>query len=218
MVDGLRADDGPDPDFGAFVDEHVGYRQALEAAGVRVEEMAPLDAFPDAVFVEDAALCLGSHAIVLRPGAPSRFGEAEAITADLEARFAAVARVDDGFVDGGDILVTDREVLVGLSARTNAAGAGALAAAVAPTGRPVRVVTTPPGVLHFKNRLCGHRCRRDLLDGPVGGQRLFRRLRRARVPIRGGGSSQHDQGQRSCADAYGLPEGPKHYFETAATT
>ena len=150
VVDGLRADDGPDPDFGAFVDEHVGYRQALEAAGVRVEEMAPLDAFPDAVFVEDAALCLGSHAIVLRPGAPSRFGEAEAITADLEARFATVARVDDGFVDGGDILVTDREVLVGLSARTNAAGAEALAAAVAPTGRPVRVVTTPPGVLHFK--------------------------------------------------------------------
>ena len=131
VVDGLRADDGPAPDFAAFVDEHVAYRRALEAAGVRVEEMAPLDAFPDAVFVEDAALCLGSHAIVLRPGAPSRFGEAEAITADLEARFATVARVDDGFVDGGDILVTDREVLVGLSTRTNAAGAEALAAAVA---------------------------------------------------------------------------------------
>ena len=79
--------------------------------------------------------CASAPAIVLRPGAPSRFGEAEAITADLEARFATVARVDDGFVDGGDILVTDREVLVGLSARTNAAGAEALAAAVAPTGR-----------------------------------------------------------------------------------
>ena len=101
----------------------------MEAAGVRVEEMALLDAFPDAVFVEDAALCLGSHAIVLRPGAPSRFGEAEAITADLEARFATVARVDDGFVDGGDILVPAREVLVGLSARTIAAGAEALAGA-----------------------------------------------------------------------------------------
>ena len=48
MADGLPA----------FVDEHVGYRRALEAAGVRVEEMALLDAFPDAVFVEDAALCL----------------------------------------------------------------------------------------------------------------------------------------------------------------
>ena len=76
VIDGLRAEDGPDPDFSAFVDEHVGYRRALKVAGVRVEEMAPLDAFPDAVFVEDAALCLGSRAIVLRPGAPSRFGEA----------------------------------------------------------------------------------------------------------------------------------------------
>ncbi|MEM9201296.1 MAG: arginine deiminase family protein [Actinomycetota bacterium] len=150
VVDGLRAIDGPDPDFDAFVAEHAGYCDALAAAGMRVEVMEELDAFPDAVFVEDAALCVGSHATVLRPGAPSRAGEADAIVADLEARFATVARVEDGFVDGGDILVTATEVLVGLSARTDRVGVEALAVAVEPAGLPVRVVETPADVLHFK--------------------------------------------------------------------
>ncbi len=150
VVDGLRADAGPDPDFATFVREHEGYVQALAAAGVRVEAMAALDEFPDGVFVEDAALCIGSHATILRPGAPSRAGEADAIAADLEARFATVARVADGFVDGGDILVTGSEILVSLSARTDRAGAEALRSAVESTGLPVRIVETPPDVLHFK--------------------------------------------------------------------
>jgi dimethylargininase len=150
VVDGLRAVDGPAPDFGAFVVEHEGYCAALAAAGLLVEVLDPLDDFPDAVFVEDAALCIGTHATVLRPGAPSRVGEADAIVADLDARFASVARVTEGHVDGGDILVTGTEILVGLSARTDRAGVDGLAAATAPTGLPVRVVETPPGVLHFK--------------------------------------------------------------------
>lgn len=150
VVDGLRAGDGPDPDFAAFAAEHEGYLVALADAGMRVEMMESLDDFPDAVFVEDAALCIGSHAIVLRPGAPSRAGEADAIVDDLRARFATVARIEDGYVDGGDILVTATEILVGLSDRTDPEGAQALATAAAPTGLPIRVVTTPPGVLHFK--------------------------------------------------------------------
>lgn len=150
VVDGLRAGDGPDPDFAAFAAEHDLYLSALEAAGMRVEIMDSLDEFPDAVFVEDAALCIGPHATVLRPGAPSRAGEADAIVADLEARFASVARVTEGHVDGGDILVSGTEIMVGLSERTDRAGVAALAEAVAPTGLPVRIVETPPGVLHFK--------------------------------------------------------------------
>ncbi|MCH1436228.1 MAG: hypothetical protein L7U56_11195, partial [Acidimicrobiales bacterium] len=66
VVEGLRAEAGPDPDFDSFRAEHDGYVRALVAAGVEVVTMAALDEFPDAVFVEDAALCIGSHATVLR--------------------------------------------------------------------------------------------------------------------------------------------------------
>jgi dimethylargininase len=150
VVDGLRAIDGPDPDFERFVAEHAGYCAALERAGVAVEVMAELQAFPDAVFVEDAALCIGGHAVVLRPGAQTRAGEAAAITPDLESRFATIATVADGNVDGGDILVTATEIIVGLSARTDAAGVAALATEIEPTGLPVRSVDTPASVLHLK--------------------------------------------------------------------
>ena len=47
-------------------------------------------------------------------------------------------------------MVTEREVLVGRSARTNAAGIAELTRLVAPWGHTVREVHTPPGVLHFK--------------------------------------------------------------------
>lgn len=150
VVDGLRAGDGPDPDFRRFLAQHADYVQALERAGMVVDLLQELPEYPDAVFVEDAALCIGNHAVVLRPGAPSRAGEAEATVADLEQRFATVERVETGFVDGGDVLVTGTEVLAGLSARTDRAGAEALGRAVAATGLTLRVVETPPGVLHFK--------------------------------------------------------------------
>ncbi|MEP4037900.1 hypothetical protein [Pseudophaeobacter sp.] len=38
-------------------------------------ELDPLDAFPNAVFVEDTALSLPRGAVLMRPGAPSRMGE-----------------------------------------------------------------------------------------------------------------------------------------------
>ena len=56
----------------------------------------------------------------------------------------------DSFIEGGDILATETEILVGRSARTNAAGIAELQRLVAPWGHTVREVFTPPGVLHFK--------------------------------------------------------------------
>jgi dimethylargininase len=97
-------------------------------------------------------LVFGEGAIVLRPGAASRLGEAAELAPVLRRRFGRVMELGEaGFADGGDILVTQAAVLIGLSARTDAAGAAALIERLASLGRPSRVVTTPPGVLHFKS-------------------------------------------------------------------
>jgi dimethylargininase len=85
VVDGLRAEDRGAPDADVFRAEHAAYVAALEAAGVAVTVLEPLEAFPDSVFVEDPALILNGVAIVLRPGAPSRAGEAAALRPALEA-------------------------------------------------------------------------------------------------------------------------------------
>jgi dimethylargininase len=78
----------------------------------------------------------------------------------LRALYGQVVQISgpDSFIEGGDILTTETEVLVGRSARTNAAGIAELTRLVAPWGHSVREVFTPPGVLHFKTDC-------SLLDG-----------------------------------------------------
>ena len=148
---GLRTSDSGDPDPEAFAAEHAAYVNAQRSAGVNVTVMDPLEAFPDSVFIEDVALCIAGVAIVLRPGASSRFGEREATRAALAGHFETIVDLDGhGFVDGGDILATGREVLVGLSSRTDESGVGALERHLADLGIRLRPVRTPAEILHFK--------------------------------------------------------------------
>jgi dimethylargininase len=151
VVDGLRAGNGPSPSFEAVLAEHDAYAAALQAAGVQVTVLPALEQFPDSIFVEDPALVFSQAAILLRPGAPSRQGEAAALAPMLAARFARVLQLSRGHADGGDILVTPWGVLIGLSARTDEAGADALALLLRSLGFSSQVVRTPRGTLHLKS-------------------------------------------------------------------
>jgi dimethylargininase len=152
IVDGLRAVDTGTPDLGLMQAHHDSYIAALRETGATVVELPALDAYPDSVFVEDTALCLPQGAVVMRPGAPSRLGEAAEMAPHLQALYSNVVAIAgaDSYIEGGDILVTEREILVGRSARTNAAGIAELSRLVSPWGHKLREVLTPPGVLHFK--------------------------------------------------------------------
>jgi len=149
---GLRAVDTGNPDLALMQDHHAAYIATLRETGATVIELPALDAYPDSVFVEDTALCLPQGAVIMRPGAPSRLGEAAEMSPHLRALYGEVVEVTgaDSYVEGGDILVTEKEILVGRSARTNAAGIAELTRLVTPWGHKVREVHTPPGVLHFK--------------------------------------------------------------------
>jgi len=150
VVRGLRAVDRGSPTLAGVRREFEAYVAALGNAGVAVETLPPLEEFPDSIFVEDPALVFPEGAILLRPGAPSRLGEAAAIAPELRRRFDRILDLTDGFVEGGDILTTPREVLIGLSARTDERGAKGVLALLEQLGRRGRIVTTPPDVLHFK--------------------------------------------------------------------
>ena len=151
-IHGLRAVDTGAPDLDRMRAHHADYVAALTSTGATVVELPALEAFPDSLFVEDTALCLPEGAVLMRPGAPSRLGEAAEMAPHLRALYSQVVEISgqDSFIEGGDILVTEKEVLVGRSARTNAAGIAELTRLVAPWGHKVREVHTPPGVLHFK--------------------------------------------------------------------
>ena len=151
VAQGLRAVDTGAPDLDLMLAHHADYVAALRSTGATVIELAAMPAYPDSVFVEDTALCLPEGAVVMRPGAPSRLGEAAEMAPTLAGLYRRMARIEGpGTIEGGDILVTGREILVGRSARTDAAGIAELAAIVSAWGHALREVATPPGVLHFK--------------------------------------------------------------------
>lgn len=69
----------------------------------------------------------------------------------LEKLYSQVLAIEGpGFIEGGDILTTEREILIGRSARTDAAGVQEFTKIVERWGYKVRMVETPPDVLHFK--------------------------------------------------------------------
>lgn len=149
VVDGLR-EGGEAPNHEGVLAEHRAYVAALEAAGLEVEVLDPLEDFPDSVFVEDPAFVLREGAILLRPGAPSRIGESAEIAPVLRRRFERVLELDEGFADGGDMLILPDEILIGLSARTDRLGAMRVCALLRQLGRAARIVETPAGILHLK--------------------------------------------------------------------
>jgi dimethylargininase len=130
-----------------------GYARALAACGVTVETLPADEECPDACFVEDTAVVLdASLALVTRPGAPSRHAEVAPVEALLRERVGRVLAIDDerATLDGGDVLRVGDVLFVGLSDRTNGAGAEALARAAHAIG--LAVVTVPVGEgLHLKS-------------------------------------------------------------------
>ena len=130
--------------------QHADYEAALAALGCRVERLETDAAAPDCVFVEDIALVFDELAVITRPGAVSRRRETPAVAAAL-GRYRRLAHIDDdGTLDGGDVLVAGRQVFVGLTERTDDAGAASLARALGPAGYTVRTLTVD-GVLHLKS-------------------------------------------------------------------
>ena len=151
IVDGLRAENIGDPDYEQMLRDHAHYVETLRLAGAEVTELAALGDFPDSVFVEDVALCLPEVAILMRPGAESRAGEVAQMAPVLGDFYQQLLSIEaPGHIEGGDILVTAREILVGGSARTDADGIAQLDDIVKRFGYRLREVATPAGVLHFK--------------------------------------------------------------------
>jgi dimethylargininase len=178
VIHGLSSQSGPRPSFAAIAREHAAYVAALQASGLSVEVLPPLEDYPDSVFVEDPALVFPGAAIVLRPGAPTRLGEATDLERVLTRRFERVFRLQEGFADGGDMLLTPEGMFIGLSKRTNRPGAIELTGILEQLGIHARIVATPANTLHLKSdcSLIDTDC--VLCTEPLAAAGLFDRFRK----------------------------------------
>jgi dimethylargininase len=124
--------------------QHAAYRAMLADCGADVSTLPPSDESPDCVFVEDTAVVLDEIAILASPGAPSRRGEIVAVEEALRP-FRPTERIQlPATLDGGDVLLAGRTLLVGRSARTNTAGIESLREIAGPRGYRV----LPVGIQH----------------------------------------------------------------------
>ncbi|HEX9564451.1 MAG TPA: arginine deiminase family protein [Gemmatimonadaceae bacterium] len=130
--------------------EHARYEEALRVAGLEVRRLPPRDDLPDSVFVEDSAVILDELAVIARSGAASRRAEVESVRAALAPHRPLASIVEPATLDGGDVLVLDHDVLVGLTERTNEAAVAQLGALLSPHDFRVRGVPIT-GCLHLKS-------------------------------------------------------------------
>lgn len=183
VVRGLRAEDHGDPDYHRLKAEHEAYIAALESVGLEVRVLPELEAFPDSVFVEDPALVFTEGAVLLRSGVPSRQGETQAVAPVLRELFDTVLELPSFcHADGGDVLTTPKAVLIGLSKRTDSAGAAALIECLETLGHRAEMVNTPEGVLHFKTECSLLDEETILVTKRMAQAEVFAKFRRIVVP------------------------------------
>jgi dimethylargininase len=130
--------------------QHRQYERALCDAGYRVERLSADETMPDSVFVEDIALVFDELAIVTRPGAASRRVEIPAIADALRHHRPLRAIEAPATIDGGDVLIVDRRVFIGVTTRTNAEAVEQCRRILAPLGYDVTAAEVR-GCLHLKS-------------------------------------------------------------------
>lgn len=143
--------------------EHAEYERQLTALGATVQRLPAAPTLPDAVFVEDTAVVVDQIAVITRPGAESRRPETAAVAEQLAPHRRLVAIEPPGTLDGGDVLVFDREVYVGRSTRTNDSGIDQVRRALEPLG--FRVTAIPvKRCLHLRSAVSRIAARTLLLN------------------------------------------------------
>ena len=129
--------------------QHKGYIDALQSCGVEVEILGELSGHPDCCFVEDTAIIFDDLAVICRPGHPSRANEVHTISERLKEDFEIKFLSPDAKMDGGDVVFTGNEFLIGRSTRTNDNGINELSQIASKYGYSTQVIDVPNSTLHL---------------------------------------------------------------------
>ncbi len=154
FAEGLTTQNLGTPSYDKALEQHEAYCAALRQCGLELIELPTDAAYPDSTFVEDTAILTPNCAILTRPGAPSRQGEVDSVRDVLIHYYSRLYAIQPpGTLDGGDICEAGRHFFIGISQRTNEAGALQLAEILAGEGYTSELIDIrhTPGILHLKS-------------------------------------------------------------------
>ena len=135
FVDGITAANMGPPNLSRALQQHDAYIEALERCGLGVTVLPADERYPDSTFIEDTAILTPHVAVITNPGAKRRNGEKRITQPALNEFYPEVAKIEPpGTLDGGDVLLINNHLYIGLTARTNAQGAQQLIEILEPNG------------------------------------------------------------------------------------
>ena len=185
-ADGLTRLDLGAPDHKRALRQHAAYCQALERCGLELIHLTPDERYPDSTFVEDAAVLIPTAAILTRPGAASRLGEVVSIKETLSSLYLRLDSIQEpGTLDGGDVCEVGNHFLIGLSERTNEAGARQLAELLTSYGYTSSFVDirNMKDILHLKSGLASLGDNRLVVIEALANREEFRGYELVRVNV-----------------------------------
>jgi dimethylargininase len=130
--------------------QHAAYCETLGQLGLTLIEIEPDDRFPDSCFVEDTAIVVGAKAIITRMAAGSRLGEEVEVKKHLQVLREIHEIESPGTIDGGDVLIIDDKIYIGMGERTNESAVRQASRILAPSEYQVIPVALR-GILHLKS-------------------------------------------------------------------
>ena len=174
--EGLTQADLGVPDLELTMQQHATYCAALEKCGLSLTRLEPDPRYPDSTFVEDTAILTARSAILTHPGAVSRRGEVPSVEAALAQIYPSLTTIKPpGTLDGGDVCQVEDHFFIGLSARTNEAGAQQLTDFLEEDGYTVSLVDIQglESTLHLKSGMANLGDRRLVLTQEMETQDAF---------------------------------------------
>jgi len=130
--------------------QHQQYCNTLSLLGINLIRLDTDDSLPDCCFTEDTVVIVDDLAIITSPGIKSRVAETIALEKTLSL-YKNIIRINQpGTIEGGDVLIIERTLYIGISSRTNTEGIRQIAAILEPRGYwivPVEIRNT----LHLKS-------------------------------------------------------------------
>ena len=135
--------------FETALRQHSNYADALSGLGLRLLHLPSMEAFPDSVFVEDTAIILDEFAILAQMGTFSRRPEVDGIAPILKKYREVMHLESPASLEGGDVIVSGKTILIGVSRRSNVIGARQVEQLTKSLGYKVTPVSVH-GCLHLK--------------------------------------------------------------------
>ena len=157
FLEGITTQNLGVPNFLKALEQHAAYREILKQCGLKLTVLDSETLYPDAPFVEDAVVVAGEIAVITRLGDQRRQGEEKKISEILADLFDIKIIQSPGLVDGGDVLKMGNHFYIGISRRTNEAGAKQLAGFLREEGFTsssipvVNILHLKTGITHIGN-------------------------------------------------------------------